>query len=101
MYWTLELASKLEDAPWPATKEELIENRLDLDLEGMTEYMMNYMQDEIKSLPSSVSSSWSFSTPGTYAPETIPVVETTYTVTRQDMRRKEYRDEHHNYDKKS
>ncbi len=20
MYWTLELASKLEDAPWPATK---------------------------------------------------------------------------------
>ena len=23
MYWTLELASKLEDAPWPATKEEL------------------------------------------------------------------------------
>ena len=25
MYWTLELASYLEDAPWPATKEELIE----------------------------------------------------------------------------
>lgn len=25
MYWTLELASKLEDAPWPATKDELIE----------------------------------------------------------------------------
>jgi hypothetical protein len=23
MYWTLELASKLEDAPWPATKDEL------------------------------------------------------------------------------
>ena len=21
MYWTLELASKLEDAPWPATKD--------------------------------------------------------------------------------
>ena len=30
MYWTLELASKLEDAPWPATKDELIDfaNRL-------------------------------------------------------------------------
>ena len=27
MYWTLELASKLEDAPWPATKDELIEAR--------------------------------------------------------------------------
>ena len=26
MYWTLELASKLEDAPWPATKEELNAN---------------------------------------------------------------------------
>ena len=25
MYWTLELASKLEAAPWPATKEELID----------------------------------------------------------------------------
>jgi hypothetical protein len=25
MYWTLELATKLEDAPWPATKEELID----------------------------------------------------------------------------
>ena len=23
--WTLELASKLEDAPWPATKDELID----------------------------------------------------------------------------
>lgn len=25
MYWTLELATYLEDAPWPATKEELID----------------------------------------------------------------------------
>jgi hypothetical protein len=25
MYWTLELASKLEDAPWPATREELLD----------------------------------------------------------------------------
>lgn len=25
MYWTLELASHLEDAPWPAAKEELID----------------------------------------------------------------------------
>ena len=23
MYWTLELASKLEDAPWPATKDQV------------------------------------------------------------------------------
>ncbi len=25
MYWTLELASHLEDAPWPATQDELID----------------------------------------------------------------------------
>ena len=25
MYWTLELASYLCDAPWPATKDELID----------------------------------------------------------------------------
>lgn len=25
MYWTLELASHLEDAPWPSTKDELID----------------------------------------------------------------------------
>ena len=25
MYWTLELASSLDDAPWPATKDELID----------------------------------------------------------------------------
>ena len=25
MYWTHELATKLEDAPWPATKDELID----------------------------------------------------------------------------
>ena len=25
MYWTLELASYLDDAPWPATKDELID----------------------------------------------------------------------------
>ena len=25
MYWTLELASYMEDAPWPADKDELID----------------------------------------------------------------------------
>ena len=25
MYWTLELATYLEDAPWPASKDELID----------------------------------------------------------------------------
>lgn len=25
MYWTLELATYLEDAPWPATRDELVD----------------------------------------------------------------------------
>ena len=25
MYWNLELASKLEDPPWPATRDELLD----------------------------------------------------------------------------
>ncbi len=35
MYWTLELASKLEDAPWPATKDELLDyaNRTGISME--------------------------------------------------------------------
>ena len=28
MYWTLELAVYLEDAPWPATRDELIDYAL-------------------------------------------------------------------------
>ena len=28
MYWTLELASKLEDAPWPTSKDELIDHAI-------------------------------------------------------------------------
>ena len=33
MYWTLELASYLDDAPWPATKDQLIDfaDRLTFD----------------------------------------------------------------------
>jgi hypothetical protein len=35
MYWTLELASKLDDAPWPATKDELLDyaNRIGVPVE--------------------------------------------------------------------
>ena len=37
MYWTLELASKLEDAPWPATKDELIDYAMRLSLIHISE----------------------------------------------------------------
>lgn len=35
MYWSLELASKLEDAPWPANKDELLDyaNRIGVPAE--------------------------------------------------------------------
>ena len=58
MYWTLELASSLDDAPWPATKEELIdyanrsgapeeviENLEELDEDGDI-YLYEYSEDE-------------------------------------------------------
>ena len=37
MYWTLELASSLDDAPWPASTEELIDyaNRSGAPEEGI------------------------------------------------------------------
>ena len=50
MYWTLELASYLEDAPWPATKDELIEkllahqllqNKADLNTETLVKKYKN------------------------------------------------------------
>ena len=57
MYWTLELASKLEDAPWPATKEELIdyatrsgaplevlENLQEIEGTGVAAYLRRMMQ---------------------------------------------------------
>ena len=47
MYWTLELASYLEDAPWPASKDELIdyESRSGAPLE-VIENLMDIEDDE-------------------------------------------------------
>ncbi len=58
MYWTLELAGYLEEAPWPATKEDLIdyvirsgapilvlENLQELDDEEMYENMEEVWPD--------------------------------------------------------
>ena len=46
MYWTLELASKLEDAPWPATKDELLEWAMRVGLpQGVVENL-NEIEDE-------------------------------------------------------
>ena len=45
MYWTLELASKLEDAPWPATKDELIDYAGDI-YESIEEIWPDYPTKE-------------------------------------------------------
>ena len=47
MYWTLELASYLDDAPWPATKDELLDfaERTGLPLE-VVENLQALEEDE-------------------------------------------------------
>ena len=40
MYWTLELASYLEDAPWPASKDELI----DFAIEEINKELQKYSE---------------------------------------------------------
>ena len=68
MYWTLELASKLEDAPWPATKDELIdyairsgaplevlENLQEIEDEGDVYESIEYAFDNYDSISKSTS----------------------------------------------
>ena len=48
MYWTLELASKLDDAPWPATKDELLDyaNRIGAPAEVIEKFEEREGDDE-------------------------------------------------------
>jgi len=65
MYWTLELATYLEDAPWPATKDELIdfaqrsgaplevvENLRDLDIDNPEDTSYDSIEDIWPDYPS-------------------------------------------------
>lgn len=58
MYWTLELASKLEDAPWPATKDELLDyaNRIGAPEEVIEN--LNELEDEDEELYESILDIW-------------------------------------------
>ena len=49
MYWTLELASKLEDAPWPATKDELIDFAIRSGAPLEIIENLQEMEDEVRS----------------------------------------------------
>ncbi len=59
MYWTLELASKLEDAPWPATKDELIDyaqrsgTPLEV-IENLQEMKKNIEKKELQATPATL-----------------------------------------------
>lgn len=58
MYWTLELASKLEDAPWPATKDELLDyaNRVGAPEEVIEN--LNELEDEDEEVYESILDIW-------------------------------------------
>ncbi|MGM9837961.1 MAG: DUF2795 domain-containing protein [Paludibacteraceae bacterium] len=58
MYWTLELASKLEDAPWPATKEELLDyaNRIGAPMEVIEN--LQELEDEEEEVYDSIVDIW-------------------------------------------
>ncbi len=58
MYWTLELASKLEDAPWPATKDELLDyaNRTGAPLEVIEN--LEDLPDEEEDVYESIEDIW-------------------------------------------
>ena len=58
MYWTLELATKLEDAPWPATKDELLDyaNRIGVPEEVIEN--LHELEDEDEELYESILDIW-------------------------------------------
>ena len=58
MYWTLELASKLEDAPCPATKDELLDyaNRIGVPEEVIEN--LHELEDEDEELYESILDIW-------------------------------------------
>jgi DNA-directed RNA polymerase subunit F len=58
MYWTLELASKLEDAPWPATKDELLDyaNRIGAPSEVIEN--LSELEDEDEEVYESILDIW-------------------------------------------
>lgn len=58
MYWTLELASKLEDAPWPATKDELLDyaNRIGAQAEVIEN--LGELEDEDDEVYESILDIW-------------------------------------------
>ncbi len=59
MYWTIELASYLEDAPWPASRDELIDYVIRLGGVKSREVIVNLQQlDEDNEVYESMDDIW-------------------------------------------
>ena len=58
MYWTLELASYLEDAPWPATKEELIDYAIRTGAPLEVVENLQFLEDEAGELYENIEEIW-------------------------------------------
>ena len=58
MYWTLELASRLEDAPFPATKEELLDYAIRSGISMEVIENLQELDDEDDIIYDSIEDSW-------------------------------------------
>ena len=58
MYWTLELASKLEDAPWPATKEELLDYAIRSGISMEVVENLEELEDDGETVYDSIEDVW-------------------------------------------
>ncbi|MBO7052609.1 MAG: DUF2795 domain-containing protein [Prevotella sp.] len=58
MYWTLELASKLEDAPWPATKEELLDYAIRSGISMEVVENLEELEDDGETIYDSIEDVW-------------------------------------------
>ena len=58
MYWTLELASYVEDAPWPATKDELIDYAMRIGAPLEVVENLQEIEDEGGELYESIEDIW-------------------------------------------
>jgi hypothetical protein len=58
MYWTLELASKLEDAPWPATKDELLDYAIRSGISMEVVENLQELEDDGETIYDSIEDIW-------------------------------------------
>lgn len=58
MYWTLDLAASMADAPWPATKDELIDYAMRIGAPMEVIENLNELEDEDEEVYESILDIW-------------------------------------------